>query len=173
MKCTQCGCEKLKPIQLQSLIKADYLQKSKLLKIYMCHDCGHLEFFYDFNEKLEKEKKIIAKAKDKLALIRKKQKPLLQQQEEIKETWERYKDELNAVEVESTSLDITIRQQQELKKKAEEIRKKMEQLRGPWGEIDDKIYRLQNEGNNIEKAKEMELDRVNKEYEEFESANLQ
>lgn len=168
MKCTQCGCEKLKPIQLQSLIKVEYLEKSKLLKIYICRDCGHLEFFYDFNEKLAKEKKIIAKAKDKLALISKKQKPLLQQQEEIKETFERYKDELNAVEVESTSLDITIRQQQELKKQAEEIREKMKQVRGQWEKIDCKICNLQDEGKNIEKAKEMELDKVNKEYEVFE-----
>ena len=117
MKCTQCGCKKF--IKLKGLgglfyVGADtYIGKGKSTSIYVCFECGHFEFFnsssveeYKYRERLVNElPKEIEELRAQLAAL---EDPNLIPGIEA---------EIKQAEQQLRSLDITIRQQGELKEK--------------------------------------------------------
>jgi chromosome segregation ATPase len=158
MKCTQCDCENLIPIRLKSLIDVSsdaLMYNSESLKVYACRNCGHLEFFDNgLNEKLAKESEIEKQyAKELTALV--------QQQVEMKNgELKQLQEELACVESQLKSLDITVRQQQELKQKAEDLKAKIQQ-------ISNEIYKIERGIKAVESKKAHELEQVRFRYSRY------
>ena len=158
MKCTQCGCENLISINIESLISISgdaYMRNSESLKVYACRNCGHLEFFDNgLNEKLAEESEIEKKYEKELTA-------LVQQQEEMKNgALKQLQEELTCVESQLKSLDITIRQQQELTQKAEALKVKIKQ-------ISIEIYKIEKEIKTVESKKAHELEKVRFQYSRY------
>lgn len=155
MKCTQCDCENLTPINLKSLLDVSgdaSMYNSKSLKIYVCRNCGHLEFFDNgFNEKFAEEAEVNKKYEQEINV-------LVQKQEEIKNgELKQLQEDLACAESQLKSLDITIRQQQELTQKAENLGKKIK-------ELTIEVYKLEKEVKELESKKSRELDKVRFKY---------
>ena len=154
MKCTQCGCENLIPVEI-----SDYMDLSgeanlyinKFLKIYNCCDCGHLEFFDNSrNEKMKAKLEIEKKYDNELSV-------LAQKQDELEKELKQLADELSSISVKSGDLDITIRQQAELNIQANKIRSQIK-------DISEKKLEIEKEIEKVEKVKQYYLDKVDEEY---------
>lgn len=111
MKCTNCGCKKLiktrEPFGSWGQDVTGYADKT--LVIYSCFDCGHLEFFStdavdEYKEKLSRKSTILIELEN----LRKELKEL----ENIEICYE-----IERMEKQLKSLDITIREQMELTEK--------------------------------------------------------
>ena len=140
MKCTQCGCENLIPINIESLISISgdaWMRNSESLKIYTCRNCGHLEFFDNgLNEKMAEESEIEKKYEKEISVLIEKQNQI--ENGELKQL----KEELACIESQLKSLDITIRQQQELKKNVKTLNAKIEKVLCEIRKIKTEIERL-------------------------------
>ena len=147
MKCTQCGCEKLNAINLCDLIRATdgvRVDKAKSLEIYVCNHCGHLEFFDNaFNAKLAKEKEIMDKTEATIKEFESEKIAFSQKQKEIEDgILKSLQEELQAVETLLDSLDITIRQQQELIIRKEELNEQIRKVHSEIYDINRKMEQL-------------------------------
>lgn len=115
MKCTQCGCKKLLQVELPFYTIDGRIRTQA--KVYTCYECGHLELFdksvsldYKNNVRnLEKYTTELSELKKKLVEL---ENPLVLTMLE---------DDCKTIERELSSLDITLRQQQELKSKLYEL----------------------------------------------------
>ena len=138
IKCTQCGCDDLAEVsfpyeaQLLSVTTAiglagesfQYeLEKSGYTKSYICTKCGHFEFF---NPELAKvvlgQRKEDAKVQSE---IKKLEKQVLDNNNKIKNV----EQQINSISEQLKSLDITIRQSNELKAQQQELNNKLKQLK--------------------------------------------
>lgn len=151
MKCTQCGCENLVPINISSLLDVwdACIHNGPSLKIYVCCNCGHLEFFdNEFPKKLAEESEIEKKYKKEISV-------LIEEQNQIENgELKQLKEELACVEMQLKSLDITIRQQQELKKKEETLNAKIEKVLCEIRKIKTEIERLRsNQAHELNKVR--------------------
>jgi chromosome segregation ATPase len=152
MKCTQCGCENLTPINIESLISISgdaSMRNSESLKIYTCSNCGHLEFFDNgLNEKMAEESEIEKKYEKEISVLIEKQNQI--ENGELKQL----KEELACIESQLKSLDITIRQQQELKKNVKTLNAKIENVLCEIRKIKTEIERLKsNQAHELAKVR--------------------
>ena len=76
MKCTQCDSKMLTKIDLKDLFYVsgdDYLRKSNSLEVYVCNECGHIEFFDNaLNTEQKEEKAVIEKFDNELNVLNEK-----------------------------------------------------------------------------------------------------
>ena len=155
MKCTQCDSKSLTKINLEDLfyVSGDAsLKTSNTLEVYVCKECGHLEFFDNaINTKQKEEQEVIEKFDKELKILIEKRDFI--KTGKLKELTE----ELSKVEKQLTSLDITIRQQQELKK---QVRK----LNAEIKKVNVEIYKIDTETKELEDKKKRALQEVETRY---------
>lgn len=145
MKCTQCGCKKLIKLDNQSSLfltsDGESVMPRELTRIYACLECGHLEFFN--SSRVEQYKRYLLKVKElpnEIETLRKQLATLedptyiTNLQETVKQAEEQLK-----------SLDITVRQQQEL---TILVYEKTEQIKNASREVKE----LQNKIRSLETA---------------------
>ena len=158
MKCTQCGCENLIPINIESLISISgdaSMRNSESLKVYACRNCGHLEFFDNgLNEKLAEESEIEKKYEKEISALLEKQNQI--EDGELKQL----KEELAYTESQLKSLDITIRQQQEFKENVKALNVKIEKVLY-------KIRKIKTEIENLKSNQAHELAKVRFRYSRY------
>lgn len=155
MKCTQCDSKMLTKIDLRDLfyVSGDAsLQKSKSLEVYVCNECGHLEFFDNaLNTKQKEEKAVVEKFDNELNV-------LIEKRDAIKNSeLKKLTEELTDIEKQLTSLDITIRKQQELKQQVEEINAKIEK-------ININTFKIDRDIKEVEEKKKCALAEVSEKY---------
>ena len=112
---------------------------SKDVDVYLCLDCGHFEFFSTSKaNKYYEDASLIHNTEDEI-------KNLYRELEELQNplTTQKINDEIEMVEAQLKSLDITVRQQQELKNTLLELRRKLES-------IPQKIDRIKNSIRTLE-----------------------
>ena len=151
MKCTQCDSKSLTKIALEDLfyVSGDAsLKTSNTLETYVCKQCGHIEFFDNaINIKQKEETEVVEKFDKELnALIEKRELIKTGKLKELTET-------LAKVERQLTSLDITIRQQQEFKKQVEALNAEIKK-------VNIEIYKIDKEIKEIEDKKRRALQEV-------------
>lgn len=147
MKCTQCGCKKF--IKLKGLggllyTGDSYVGKGESTSIYVCFECGHFEFFnsssveeYKYCERLVNElPREIEELRAQLAAL---EDPNLIPGIEA---------EIKQAEQQLRSLDITIRQQGELKEKVRNLRRRIENMPRQIRDLKDKISCLESQLKN-------------------------
>ena len=122
MKCTSCGCKKLiktrEPFGSWGQDVTGYADKT--LVIYSCFDCGHLEFFStdavdEYKENLSRKSTILIE----LEKLRKELKEL----ENIEICYE-----IEHMEKQLRSLDITIKEQMELTEKLKVLKSQTNEI---------------------------------------------
>ena len=125
MKCTQCGCEKFVKTDSPFGVCGDaYATTRKTLTIYACFKCGHLEFFDTYTvDKYNRYKMIIESDTASLQTLRKQLAEL-----ENPDTKIELNNEIKEIEEKLKSLDITIREQQELTVKLHDLQVKARNL---------------------------------------------
>ena len=122
MKCTSCGNTNLFKTRFPLESYGDGgASLSKKVDVYLCLECGHFEFYSmekvtSYNDTVS----IIKEMEHKIDALR-------QEMEHFKEPEiaQQLKEEIKAIEIQYNSLDITIRQQQELKAKHSELKKQL------------------------------------------------
>ena len=122
--CTQCGCKTL--VRTTPPFGALYVDKYErpTLRIYACCECGHLEFFDSYAvDKYYENKKAIDSVTNELQVLRKRLSDLESPMEISK-----INDEIKQIERQLTSLDITIRQQQEMQAKVRKLQAKVRSI---------------------------------------------
>ena len=153
MKCTQCGCENLTPININSLfsILGDAsMRTSESLKIYTCRNCGHLEFFDTYAVDKYNESMITIKSiTSELQILRKRLSDL-----ESSASVSEINDEIKQLERQLTSLDITIRQQQEFKAKVQELQAKAHRIPNEIAKLKKQIEGLERQLREAEQVLE-------------------
>lgn len=107
--------------------------------VYLCLDCGHFEFFS--TKKANKYYEDATWIRDTENEI----KTLYHELEELQNplTVQKINDEIKMVETQLKSLDITIRQQQELKNSLSELKRKLQLIPGKISQIKEKIRSLE------------------------------
>ena len=142
MKCTQCNSTNLVKTRLGELFYVwgdAQMLVSETLEIYVCEECGHIEFFDSsfLSKKNEEEtinesyNKLISELTNKKELIDGKTKEL-----EI---------ELGKVMIQLSDLDITVRQQTQLKSRADEINRELKEIDKSIEKINTQISKYQSE----------------------------
>lgn len=147
MRCTNCGCKKLiktgTPFGSWGQDVTSYADKT--LAIYSCFDCGHLEFFS--TDAVDEYKKNISRKSSILIELENLRKEL-NELEDIEKAFE-----VKQIEERLKSLDITIREQNELTEKLKVLKSQIK-------ETPNKIvssHRMLNQKSNIKrKIKELE-----------------
>lgn len=147
MRCTNCGCKKLiktgTPFGSWGQDVTSYADKT--LAIYSCFDCGHLEFFS--TDAVDEYKKNISRKSSILIELENLRKEL-NELEDIEKAFE-----VKQIEERLKSLDITIREQNELTEKLKVLKSQIK-------ETPNKIvssHRMLNQKSNIKrKIKEVE-----------------
>lgn len=139
IKCTQCGCDDLEEVDFPYKAKLDEvaigiagessfydLHEEVYAETYICTNCGHYEFFNSWLAKsiLEKREAKIRTLNEAQNELENLNKQVLEKNNEIQNT-ER---ELNCISTQLESLDITIRQSNDLKVKQNELTKKLKVL---------------------------------------------
>ena len=153
MKCTCCGSKSLLKISLNDLfyVQGDAsLKVSNTLEVYSCGECGHIELFDNsFKIKLQEEKKITEEFAGGL-------KELSQKRDFIRDgKLQELNEKLSATKQQLTSLDITIRQQQELQKKVEDLNN---EIKG----VSNEIRKIEREITILEEKKKCALQEIEK-----------
>ena len=119
MKCTACGNTNLLKTYFPLESYGDGgATLSKKVDVYLCLECGHFEFYSpktinDYNETVSAIKET------ELTIDNLRQELELLQNSEISQ---KINDELKSIELQLKSIDITIRQQQELKDKYSKLK---------------------------------------------------
>ena len=160
MKCTHCNKNDLTKIDIREIfdIGGDgYLLEHNYIEVYLCDECGHIEFFDKraIYRKIEKER-IQSEEKRIRASYNEKLKVVYAQKEEIENSVEfkELNEKLGEINKQLESLDITIRQQQQLQIEADEIKSKIENYK-------IKLDKINSEINNILRQKTSELNDLN------------
>ncbi len=118
MKCTSCGNTNLVKTYFPLDGETDLSNK---VEVYLCLECGHYEFF-----SMEK----VADYKQTSSKISEMEREIVSLRLELERlqdpaTTKKINDEIRTVKTQLSSLDITIRQQQELKMKLSELNGKL------------------------------------------------
>ena len=142
MKCTFCGNEILVKTSLPMESYGDGgACISNMVDVYLCLDCGHYEFFstkhanryYDAAKWIRDTESEIDSLSRELSEL---EKP---------STTQKLNEEIKSIESQLTSLDITIRQQQELKTKLYDVKNKLSRIPSQISRIKEKIRSLESE----------------------------
>ena len=144
MKCTNCGCKKLiktrEPFGYWGQDVTGYADKT--LVIYSCFDCGHLEFFStdavdEYKENISRKSSILIELEN----LRKELNDLENNPTSL---------EIQNLEERLKSLDITVREQQELTNKLSDLRAKIRRLPDKIRPIKRQIKELEEELKRVE-----------------------
>ncbi len=148
MKCTQCGCKKFVKTDSPFGVCGDaYATTRETLTIYACFKCGHLEFFDTYTvDKYNRYKTIIEIDTESLQTIKKQLLEL-----ENPDTKIALDNEIKEIEEKLKSLDITIREQQELTVKLHTLQAKARNLPN---EIKKWKNEIQSKERNVKDAQE-------------------
>lgn len=144
--CTNCGCKTLIRADLPFGVSGDvFMTAHRTLEIYACLECGHLEFFDsysvdEYNESIKRVESIL----NKLQILRK-------QLSDLENSMDLFNDEIKQLEHQSKSLDITIRQQQELQARIRELQTKVRTIPNDIANLSRTIKNLE---EKLERAKE-------------------
>lgn len=145
--CTNCGCKTLIRADLPFDVSGDVYMTAahRTLEIYACLECGHLEFFDsysvdEYNESIKRVESIL----NKLQILRK-------QLSDLENSMDLFNDEIKQLEHQSKSLDITIRQQQELQARIRELQTKVRTIPNDIANLSRTIKNLE---EKLERAKE-------------------
>ena len=123
MKCTQCNSTHLVKTDLRNLCYVwgdSDLMISSTLEVYVCEDCGHVEFFDSSFLNKNKEEEQINDYYNKLINQLKQEK-----EEKFNCKIRELEIELGRANVKLNDLDITVRQQSEIKNRIAEINKEL------------------------------------------------
>ena len=142
MKCTFCGNTNLVKTYFPMTSYGDGgATVSDDVDVYLCIDCGHYEFFSTKRaNNYRNTAKWIRDTETKIDILRRE---LSELELEKPSTTQKLNEEIKFIESQLTSLDITIRQQQELKVKIRDIKNKL-------SDIPNQISRIKNEIRNLE-----------------------
>lgn len=139
MKCTQCGCKKLIKSWVPFSVNGDAkLEFTQTLKVYVCSECGHLEWFVpsivdDYKNKVSQlESSIVQSNKAKEQLLN------------LENMMSQYDRDVKSVEKELKSLDITVRRQRELQSKLQSLRLKISNSTAEITTLKQEVIRLEN-----------------------------
>ena len=123
MKCTQCNSTHLVKTNLKNLfyVSGDArLLASSTLEVYVCEECGHVEFFDSSFLSKNKEEEKINDYYNKLINQLKQEK-----EEKFNCKIRELEIELGKANIKLNDLDITVRQQSEIKNRVSEINKEL------------------------------------------------
>ena len=142
MKCTSCGNTNLVkayfPIESYGDAQASL---SGMVDVYLCLDCGHYEFFSTEHVNRHYDAaKWIRDTESEIDSLRRELSEL-----ESPATTQKLNEEIKSIESHLTSLDITIRQQQELTTKLRNLKYKLSRIPSQISRVKDKITGLENE----------------------------
>ena len=145
--CTNCGCKTLIRADLPFGVSGDAnMTANRTLKIYACLECGHLEFFDSYSvDEYNKSIKRVESILNELQILRKQLSDL-----ENSMALSKINDEIKQLEHQSKSLDITIRQQQELQARIRELQTKVRTIPDDIANLSRRIKVLE---RNLESAK--------------------
>ena len=142
MKCTSCGNTNLVKTYFPMNSYGDGgASVSNMVDVYLCLDCGHYEFFstkhansyYDAAKWIRDTESEIDSLRRELSEL------------ENPATTQKLNEEIKSIESQLTSLDITIRQQQELKTKLYDLKNKLSRIPSQISRIKEKIRSLESE----------------------------
>lgn len=142
MKCTSCGNTNLVKTYFPMDSYGDGgASVSNMVDVYLCLDCGHYEFFstkhanrhYDAAKWIRDTESEIDTLKRELSEL------------ESPVTTQKLNEEIKSIESQLTSLDITIRQQQELKTKLHDLKNKLSRIPSQISRMKEKIRSLESE----------------------------
>ena len=141
MKCTQCGCKEF--IESRLLFNwglSDYRTPSSV-KVYSCFECGHLEWFDnspadDYRSKTALLKKYTTELDQLKAQLAEKEKP---------ETLGKLQAEYRENEAKLKSIDITVRQQQEIQGRQRLLQNLIRLYPDDVRQLKEKIRKLEND----------------------------
>ena len=148
MKCTHCNKNDLTKIDIREIFDVygdGHFALHNYIEVYVCDECGHIEFFdkRPIDRKIEKER-IQTEAKRIRDFYNDKLKVLYAQKEEIEKSGEfkELNEKLGEINKQLESLDITIRQQQQLQMEADEIKSKIRNYKIKLNNIDSEINKI-------------------------------
>ena len=157
MKCTHCNSTKLIKTDLSNIFRIGgdgTITVSKTLEVYMCEECGHIEMFDSSLITKNKRTKEVNEHFDSMFLEQNEKKELLVNGEKNKSLH----DELYRITIKLQSLDITIREQQELKLRVIDIKRELSL-------IENEISNIQKEVCRLKREREQKLNKINSDYE--------
>ena len=138
MKCTSCGNTNLVKTHFPM---DNYASVSDIVDVYLCLDCGHYEFFSTRHvNRHNKAAKWIRDTESEIDSLRRELSEL-----ESPSTTQKLNEEIKSIESQLTSLDITIRQQQELQAKLYDVKNKLSDIPCEISRIKGKISSLESD----------------------------
>lgn len=142
MKCTSCGNTNLVKTYFPMDSYGDgRASVSNMVDVYLCLDCGHYEFFSTKHaNRYYDAAKWIRDTESEIDTLRRELSEL-----ESPVTTQKLNEEIKSIESQLTSLDITIRQQQELKTKLYDLKNKLSRIPSQISRIKEKIRSLESE----------------------------
>ena len=142
MKCTSCGNTNLVKTYFPMDSYGDGgASVSNMVDVYLCLDCGHYEFFSTKHANRHYDAaKWIRDTESEIDTLRRELSEL-----ESPVTTQNLNEEIKSIESQLTSLDITIRQQQELKTKLYDLKNKLSRIPSQISRIKEKIRSLESE----------------------------
>ena len=153
MKCTSCGNINLVKTHFPMTSSDGEASVSNMVDVYLCLDCGHYEFFSTKHvDKYHNVAKRICDKESKLDSLKRE----LSELENPLNT-QKLNEEIKSIESQLTSLDITIRQQQELKNKLYDAKHKL-------SNIAEQIPQIKREIENLESDIHSRKDRLERGY---------
>ena len=140
MKCTSCGNTNLVKTYFPMDSYGDGgASVSNMVDVYLCLDCGHYEFFSTKHaNRYYDAAKWIRDTESEIDTLRRELSEL-----ESPVTTQKLNEEIKSIESQLTSLDITIRQQQELKTKLYDLKNKLSRIPSQISRIKEKIRSLE------------------------------
>lgn len=148
MKCTHCNKNDLTKIDIREIFDVGgdgYLREHNYIEVYLCDECGHIEFFdkRPIDRKIEKER-IQTEEKRIRDFYNEKLKVVYAQKEEIENSVEfkELNEKLVEINKQLESLDITIRQQQQLQMEADEIKSRIKNYKIKLDKINSEINKI-------------------------------
>ena len=142
MKCTSCGNTNLVKTYFPMDSYGDGgASVSNMVDVYLCLDCGHYEFFSTKHaNRYYDAAKWIRDTESEIDTLRRELSEL-----ESPVTTQKLNEEIKSIESQLTNLDITIRQQQELKTKLYDLKNKLSRIPRQISRIKEKIRSLESE----------------------------
>lgn len=150
--CTNCGCKKMIRTSAPFEVHDQYAEfvERPTLRIYACCECGHLEFFDTYAvDKYNESMRTIKSITSELQILRKRLSDL-----ESSASVSEINDEIKQLERQLTSLDITIRQQQEFKAKVQELQAKAHRIPNEIAKLKKQIEELERKLREAEQVLE-------------------
>ena len=140
MKCTSCGNTNLVKTYFPMASYGDGgASVSDMVDVYLCLDCGHYEFFSTKHANRHYDAaKWIRDTESEIDSLRRELSEL-----ESPSTTQKLNEEIKSIESQLTSLDITLRQQQELKTKLYDLKNQLSRIPSQISRIKEKIRSLE------------------------------